>query len=84
MHYPVLAPSLFVFLVGIFIVVVVLIEIRVLRYAYLRIGVSSRVVLFLLFSSLFGSYINVPVAHFPDRAGPGNVCTRSSSNGPAP
>jgi uncharacterized membrane protein len=53
--------------VGIFIVVVVLIEIRVLRYAYLRIGVSSRVALFLLFSSLVGSYINVPVAHFPDR-----------------
>jgi uncharacterized membrane protein len=67
MHYPLLAPTFFVFLVGIFIVVVVLIEIRVLRYAYLRIGVSSRVALFLLFSSLVGSYINVPVAHFPDR-----------------
>jgi hypothetical protein len=43
------AATFFVVLVGIFIVVVVLIEIRVLRYAYLRIGVSSRVALFLLF-----------------------------------
>jgi uncharacterized membrane protein len=67
MHYPLLAPTFFVFLVAIFIVVVVLIEIRVLRYAYLRIGVSARVALFLLFGSLVGSYINVPVAHFPDR-----------------
>jgi uncharacterized membrane protein len=67
MHYPLLAPTFFAFLVAIFIVVVVLIEIRVLRFAYLRIGVSSRVALFLLFGSLVGSSINVPVAHFPDR-----------------
>ena len=67
MHHLPLAPTFFAFLVGIFIVVVVLIEIRVLHYAYLRIGVSSRVAIVLLFCSLVGSYINVPVAHFPDR-----------------
>ena len=49
MHHLPLAPTFFAFLVGIFIVVVVLIEIRVLHYAYLRIGVSSRVAIVLLF-----------------------------------
>ena len=67
MHYLPLAPTFFAFLVCIFIVVVVLIEIRVLHYPYLRIGVSSRVALVLLFGSLVGSFINVPVAHFPGR-----------------
>jgi hypothetical protein len=40
--YPIQARTFLVFLVGIFIVVAVLIEISVLRYAYLRISMSSR------------------------------------------
>jgi hypothetical protein len=51
MHYPLPARTFFVVLACIFIVVAVLIEIRVLRYAYLRSGVSSRIALFLRFSS---------------------------------
>jgi hypothetical protein len=51
MHDPLQARTFFVFLAGIFIVVAVLIEIRVLRYAYLRSRVSSRDPLFLLFNS---------------------------------
>ena len=37
-------------------------QIRVLRYAYMRLGVSSGAAFFLLFASLFGSYINIPIA----------------------
>jgi uncharacterized membrane protein len=65
MNYLPLAPAFFLILVGIFVIAVVLIEIRVLRYAFLRTGISSRAALFLLFGSLIGSYINIPVAHFP-------------------
>src|ERR1700678_3376129 len=66
MNYFPLAPAFFAVLVGIFIVLVVLIQINVLRYAYTRLGVSSGTVL-LLMGSLIGSYINIPVARFPER-----------------
>jgi Protein of unknown function (DUF1614) len=33
----------------------------------LRIGISSRAAMFLLLGSLFGSYINIPVAQLPER-----------------
>jgi uncharacterized membrane protein len=39
----------------------------VLRYAYTRLGVSSGTALLLLFASLIGSYINIPVWEFPER-----------------
>ncbi|HVC59178.1 MAG TPA: DUF1614 domain-containing protein [Acetobacteraceae bacterium] len=42
-------------------------EIGALRYAYVRLGVNSRAVLFLLLASLLGSYINIPVAQLPER-----------------
>jgi uncharacterized membrane protein len=38
----------------------------VLRYAYLRL-VSSRLALLLLLASLFGSYLNIPLAELPDQ-----------------
>ena len=40
----------------------ILIQIRVLRYAYMRLGVGSGAALLLLFGSLLGSYINIPIA----------------------
>jgi uncharacterized membrane protein len=40
----------------------VLIEVGLLRYAYIRLGLSSRVAALLLIASLAGSYFNVPVA----------------------
>jgi uncharacterized membrane protein len=67
MNYFPLAPAFFAVLVGIFIVLVVLIQINVLRYAYTRLGVSSGTALLLLMGSLIGSYINIPVARFPER-----------------
>jgi uncharacterized membrane protein len=67
MHYLPLAPAFFAMLVGIFFIVVVLIQIRVLRYAYLTLGVSPGAAMLLLAASLIGSYINIPVAHLPAR-----------------
>jgi uncharacterized membrane protein len=45
----------------------VLIQVGALRYAYMRLGVSSHVALLLLLGSLIGSAINIPVAQFPER-----------------
>ena len=61
MHYLPLSAPFFAFLVGAFLVVLALIQIGILRYAYLRIGISSRAAMFLLLGSLFGSYINIPI-----------------------
>jgi uncharacterized membrane protein len=44
---------------------VALVELRILTYAYERIGISRRYVWLLLLLSLFGSYINIPVAQLP-------------------
>jgi hypothetical protein len=49
-----LAPAFFALLVGIFLVLFVLIQIRVLRYAYMTLGISSGAALLLLFGSLIG------------------------------
>ncbi len=67
MQYLPLAGPFFAILVGVFLVVVLLIQINVLRYAYTRLGVSSGTALLLLLASLIGSYINIPVWEFPDR-----------------
>ena len=57
MHYLPLPVPLFALLVGAFLILVALIQIGILRYAYLRIGVSSRAAMALLLGSLIGSYI---------------------------
>ena len=67
LHYLPLHPVFFAILVGLFILLVVLIQIGILRYAYMRLGVSSRVALLLLFASLIGSYFNIPVADLPEQ-----------------
>src|SRR5580704_3900569 len=67
MHYLPLSAPFFAFLVGVFLVVLALIQIGILRYAYLRIGISSRAAMFLLLGSLIGSYINIPIAQLPER-----------------
>jgi uncharacterized membrane protein len=67
MNYFPLAWPFFAILVGVFLIIVVLIQINVLRYVYTRLGVSSGTALLLLFGSLIGSYINIPVARFPER-----------------
>jgi CIC family chloride channel protein len=67
LHYLPLTLPFFSILVGIFAGLVLLIEIGILRYAYMRIGIGSRAALLLLFGSLFGSYFNIAVAQLPGR-----------------
>jgi uncharacterized membrane protein len=66
-HYLPLPLPFFALLVGAFLVLVALIQIGILRYAYLRIGVSSRAAMALLLGSLIGSYLNIPIAELPTR-----------------
>ncbi|MGD0024150.1 MAG: DUF1614 domain-containing protein [Xanthobacteraceae bacterium] len=65
-HYLPLTPVFFSILVGIFLIVLILLMLRALRYAYLNLGVSSSTAMLLLFASLIGSYFNIPVANLPD------------------
>jgi uncharacterized membrane protein len=65
MHYLPLAPGYFSALVLVFIVLLLLIQLGALRYAYMRLGVSSGTALILLFGSLIGSYFNIPIAQLP-------------------
>ena len=61
-----LAPPFFFILVGLFVILLVLIQLGLLRYAYMRLGISSGAALLLLFASLIGSYFNIPVAYLPE------------------
>ena len=65
LHYLPLTPAFFSLLVGAFIVLVLLVQIGALRYAYLRIGLSPGAALLLLAASLIGSYFNIPIAELP-------------------
>jgi uncharacterized membrane protein len=67
LHYLPLSPAFFTILVGLFILLTILIEVGILRYAYMRLGISSRAALILLLVSLIGSYVNIPVAELPDQ-----------------
>src|SRR5258707_12293452 len=60
-HYLPLTPGLFSILVLLFLGLLVLIQLRILRYAYMRLGVGPGVALLLLFGSLIGSYFNIPL-----------------------
>jgi len=65
-HYLPLAPGFFSILVGLFVVLfVVLLVFRALRHAYVSLGLSPSAAMLLLFSSLIGSYFNIPVAVLP-------------------
>jgi len=65
MHYLPLTPGLFSILVFLAIGLIILIQLRILRYAYMKLGVSPAVALVLLFGSLIGSYFNIPVTILP-------------------
>jgi uncharacterized membrane protein len=67
LHYLPLSPTFFSLLVGAFLVLVVLIQVGALHYAYGRLGVGPRAALSLLFGSLLGSYVNIPVAQLPEQ-----------------
>ncbi len=63
-YFPISLPFLFILalMLG---VVIALVQIRVLRYAYEKIGIPLRYFYILLIASLVGSYINIPVASLP-------------------
>ena len=64
-HYLPLTPGLFSILVFLVVGLIILIQLRILRYAYMRLGVGRGVALLLLFGSLVGSYFNIPVTVLP-------------------
>lgn len=64
-HYLPMTPGLFSILVVLLAGLVILIQLRILRYAYMRLGVGPGVALLLLLGSLIGSYFNIPVTVLP-------------------
>lgn len=65
LQYLPLSPVYFSVLVGLFLILLLLIQFGALRYAYMRLGIGSAAALMLLFGSLIGSYFNIPVAQLP-------------------
>ncbi len=67
MHYfPLAFPFLLILFIGLAILIAN-IELGILGYAYEKMGIHPRYVYLLLFLSLFGSYVNIPVARLPDK-----------------
>src|SRR5437879_10449871 len=64
-HYLPLTPGLFSILVLLFAGLIILIQLRILRYAYMRLGIGPGMALLLLFGSLIGSYFNIPITILP-------------------
>ena len=65
MQYLPLTPGLFSLLVLLFFVLIILIQLRILRYAYMKLGIGPGMALLLLFGSLIGSYFNLPITILP-------------------
>jgi uncharacterized membrane protein len=64
-HYLPMTPGLFSILVVLVAGLILLIQLRILRYAYMRLGVGPGIALLLLFGSLIGSYFNIPITVLP-------------------
>ncbi len=62
LHYFPLAWPFLLLLLGLLVVAVALIELNVLAWAYARLGIHPRYIFAILFLSLLGSYVNIPVA----------------------
>src|SRR6202521_4059850 len=66
-HYLPLTPVLFSFLVFLFVGLIILIQLRILRYAYMRLGIGPGAALILLFGSVIGSYFNISITVLPGK-----------------
>ena len=66
-HYLPLTPVFFSILVFLVVALIILIQLRILRYAYMRLGVGPGAAMLLLVGSLIGSYFNIPVTVLPGR-----------------
>jgi uncharacterized membrane protein len=60
-HYLPLTPVFFSILVLLLAGLIILVQLHVLRTAYMRLGVGPGAALLLLFGSLIGSYFNIPI-----------------------
>jgi uncharacterized membrane protein len=60
-----ITPGLFAILALAFVALVILIQLRILRYAYMKLGLGPGMAMVLLLSSLIGSYFNIPVTVLP-------------------
>ena len=60
-----MTPGLFSILVILLAALVILILVRILRYAYMRLGLGPGAALLLLLGSLIGSYFNIPITALP-------------------
>ena len=66
-HYLPLTPGFFSILLVLLAGLIMLIQLRILRYAYMKLGVGPGAALFLLFGSLIGSYFNLPITVLPGK-----------------
>ena len=64
-HYLPLTPGFFSILVLLFVGLIILIQLRILRYAYMRLGVGPGAAMLLLVGSLIASYFNIPITVLP-------------------
>jgi uncharacterized membrane protein len=60
-----ITPGLFAILVLAFAALIFLIQLRILRYAYMKLGVGPGTAMLLLLGSLIGSYFNIPITVLP-------------------
>ena len=65
MQYLPLAPGSFAILVGFFFIVLIVLVLRSVRYAYESVGISSNAAIFLLLATLIGSFFNIPITELP-------------------
>src|ERR1700691_3869587 len=72
-HYLPLTSALFSIIVFLFVGLIILIQFRILRYAYMKLGVLHGAALVSLFGSLIGSYFNIPVTVLPGAVRSGQV-----------
>src|SRR5262249_6150166 len=66
-HFLPLTPAFFSILVALLVILAIFIQLRILRYAYMSLGVSSGAALLLLVASLLGAYFNIPIAELPEQ-----------------
>lgn len=66
-HYLPLTLPFFSILVGVFVFLLVLLQVGALRYAYMRIGLSAGSAMLVLLGSLVGSYFNIPLTELPEQ-----------------
>jgi uncharacterized membrane protein len=60
-----ITPGLFAVLALAFVALVILIQLRILRYAYMKLGLGPGMAMVLLLGSLIGSYFNIPITVLP-------------------